>query len=69
MTDKTQERKLTMAIPNGIILALIGVLVLLTLLTSEFSREGFWMNVVAGGVLVVGGLVSLVLGLRRMRLQ
>jgi hypothetical protein len=52
-------------VPNGIILALIGVLLLLTPLTTKIPEHQLPMDLIAGGVLLVGGLLSLVLGLRK----
>ncbi len=63
MKDTNDKFKLGMAVPNGIITGLIGVLVLLTPLTVEVAEHQLAMDLIAGAVLTVGGFVSLVLGL------
>ena len=65
MSDPRPKSEIGMAVPNGIILALIGVLVLLTPLVSEMSPDQRSMDWVAGTLLVVGGVGSLVWGLTR----
>ena len=64
MDDKSTY-KLNMALPNGIILGLIGLLVLLTPLTTEVPEHQLLMDVIAGAVLFTGGMVSLIKGLYR----
>ena len=59
--------ELNMAVPNGIILGLIGLLVLITPLATELSTRALVMDLIAGGVLVIGGLASFVWGWRRKR--
>ncbi len=65
MKEKDSNFTLNMAVPNGIILALIGVLVLITPLATEIRGDRLTMDLVAGAALVIGGGVSLVLGLKR----
>ena len=65
MAEDGRKYDLKIAIPNGIILGLIGVLVLITPMTVEVRGRGLTMDLVAGAVLVVGGAVSLLWGLLR----
>lgn len=58
---------LSMAVPNGLIQGLIGVLVLLTPVVAEVPAHQLAMDLIAGGILVVGGTFSLVWGMRRNR--
>lgn len=67
MTEKHTEPGLPIAIPNGVILMLIGVLVLLTPLVEPIARAQLPMDLVAGFMLVVGGAVSIGWGVRRRR--
>ena len=59
MQDGEPEYKLDMAVPNGIMLMLIGLLVLLTPFTTQVPETQWAMDIVAGAVLSVGGLASL----------
>ena len=60
--------KLNMAVPNGIILGIIGALVLITPLAAEgMERHQVVLDLIAGGILLVGGVGSLVYGLRTSR--
>jgi len=65
MKNKDSKLTLNMAVPNGIILALIGVLVLITPLATEIRGDRLAMDLVAGGALVIGGGISLAWGLTR----
>jgi len=65
MKDKESKLALNMAVPNGIILALIGLLVLITPLAAEVRGSRLTMDIVAGAALVIGGGISLAVGLRR----
>ena len=67
MQQGSSEYRMPIAVPNGIILALIGILVLLTPLVEEVPRSKLAMNTVAGGVMTVGGILSLLWGLKRAR--
>ena len=67
MQQASSEYRMPIAVPNGIILALIGILVLLTPLVEEVPRSKLAMNLVAGGVMTVGGMLSLLWGLKRAR--
>jgi len=63
--NEEQKLELHMGIPNGVILTLIGILVLITPLFKEIPADKQLMNLIAGGVLTLGGLVSFVFGIRR----
>ena len=67
MKDGQAEYKLSMGIPNGIILSLIGALVLATPLatTPPITGGKLAMDLIAGSILVVGGLISLAYGLKQ----
>ena len=56
--------KLSMGIPNGIILALLGILVLVTPLAREIPPHQVPLDIIAGGALLAGGIVSFLWGLR-----
>jgi hypothetical protein len=63
MEQKQSEYKLSMAIYNGIMLALVGILVAATPLTTEIPANQLKMVYISGGGLVVGGLVAIAFGL------
>ena len=65
MEETKSEYKLEMGVLNGLILGLIGLLVLITPLATSMSTEQIKVDMIAGGVLLTGGLVSLFWGLRR----
>ncbi len=67
MQQESSEYRMPIAVPNGIILALIGILVLLTPLVEEVPPSKLTIDLVAGGVMTVGGMLSLLWGLRRAR--
>ena len=69
MQQGGSEYRMPIAIPNGIILALIGILVLLTPVFEDerMPLPKLAMDLVAGGVMTVGGILSLVWGLVRAR--
>ncbi len=52
-------------IPGGIILTLIGLMVLLTPLTTELDKQGLVLDLICGGVLLIVGLGGLYLGLKK----
>lgn len=66
-TDNHPEFELRIEIPNGVILTLIGILILLTPLFTPMTTGGLAMDLIAGGVLTLTGLVSLILGIVRTR--
>ena len=59
--------ELNIGIPNGIILSVIGILVLLTPLFHELPPESVAIDIAAGVLLIAGGCLSLWFGLRGMR--
>jgi hypothetical protein len=63
MSDNDSKYRLSVGIPNGIVLTLIGVLVLLTPLTTALSAGQLRIDLIAGATMVLGGLVSLIWGL------
>ncbi len=67
MHEKPTEYRLPIAVPNGIILALMGVLVLVTPMVEAVEPSKLRMNIIAGVVMTVGGLASLLWGLRQTR--
>jgi uncharacterized membrane protein HdeD (DUF308 family) len=52
-------------IPGGTILSLIGIMVLLTPLVTDLTTKGLVMDLIAGAVLLVTGITSIIFGLRR----
>jgi len=61
-----QEKNLTESnVPGGTILALIGIMVLLTPLVTDLTTKGLVMDLIAGAVLLVTGIVGILFGLRR----
>lgn len=67
MAGQASKQKLTILIPNGIIMALIGILVAITPLAAEIRGSQLVMDLVAGGVLLVGGSVSIYAGVCKAR--
>ena len=54
-------------IPGGIILALIGLMVLLTPLVTEVVGKELIIDLAAGGVLLVVGLVCVFIGIKQLK--
>ncbi|GMV92861.1 MAG: hypothetical protein AMXMBFR82_26390 [Candidatus Hydrogenedentota bacterium] len=52
---------------NGAVIAVLGVLVILTPLVKEMSERDTRLNLIAGGVLVMGGALLLALYIRERR--
>jgi len=52
-------------IPGGTILALIGIMVLLTPLVTDLTTKGLVMDLIAGAVLLATGITSIMFGLKR----
>ena len=63
MQQEQSKGKMNMGVLNGIILGLIGLLVLVTPLTTEVPQNQLKIDIIAGAVLLLGGLVSLLWGL------
>jgi drug/metabolite transporter (DMT)-like permease len=66
MEEKQTEYKLSMATLNGIILAVIGILVLITpMTTNQIPASQLFEVYVAGAFLTIGGLVTMAFGFAR----
>jgi hypothetical protein len=65
MKENSKEPRIAMATINGVIMGLIGFLMLITPLVAEVAADKIKIDIIAGGVLLAGGFVSLILGLRR----
>lgn len=65
MPQTESQYRMPIAVPNGIILALIGALVLATPLFEPVPPSKLVMNLLAGGTMILGGLASLLWGLKR----
>ncbi len=63
MSEGDQRYSLNVGIPNGLILIAIAVLVLLTPLTTRMTPAQVRMDLLAGGLMLAGGTVSLGWGL------
>ena len=64
---KDSEFTLNIGIPNGIILTVIGILVLLTPLIHPMDKTSVLIDVLAGIILIVGGSISLYFGVRHIK--
>ena len=64
---KEHNFRLNIAVPNGIILTLIGILVLVTPLFTELTRLNLLIDILAGAILTAGGGLSLLFGVRAAR--
>lgn len=62
--EKEREFTLNIGIPNGIILTIIGVLVLLTPVVHDMILSHILIDIAAGLILVGGGLLSLYIGIK-----
>ena len=60
-----KNKRLNMNVINGIVLSVIGILVMITPLATEIAPEKVKIDIIAGGVLFVGGAVSILYGLKR----
>ena len=63
--EQQQEYKLSMATLNGIILAIIGILVLITPMTTQIAAGQLKAVYIAGAVLTLGGLATMAFGLMK----
>jgi len=63
MSEGDQRYSLNVGIPNGLILIAIAVLVLLTPLTTAMTPAQARIDLLAGGLMLAGGVVSLGWGL------
>jgi len=64
---KEHKFDLNIAIPNGIILTAIGILVLLTPFFTDLTPVNLMIDVIAGILLTAGGGISLLLGYRALK--
>ena len=62
--EKEHNFKLNIGIPNGIILSIIGILVLLTPVVHNMILSHILINIAAGLILVGGGFLSLYYGIK-----
>ena len=64
--EENHDFKLNIGIPNGLILTVIGILVLLTPVFHDLARSHVLIDITAGVVLVTVGCISLYFGIRNM---
>jgi len=65
--EKEHKFDLNIAIPNGIILAVIGILVLFTPFFTDLTPMNVLIDIIAGILLAGGGGLSLFLGYRKLK--
>ena len=65
--ENEHQFNLNIGIPNGIILTLIGILVLVTPLFTDLSPCNILVDIIAGIILTVGGGLSMFIGIRKMK--
>ncbi|HUV41112.1 MAG TPA: phage holin family protein [Sedimentisphaerales bacterium] len=63
--EQQQSGPIDSMIAGGMVLALIGVMVLLTPLVVNIDRNGLVLDFIAGGLLLIVGSGSLIMGLKR----
>jgi len=61
------KQNLSMILINGLILGIIGVLILITPLVADIPPDKVFLDIIAGGVLLIVGLVCLILELIKMK--
>jgi len=61
------KQNLSMILINGLILGIIGALILITPLVADIPPDRVFLDIIAGGVLLVVGLVCLILELIKMK--
>ena len=61
------KQNLSMILINGLILGIIGALILITPLVADIPPDRIFLDIIAGGVLLVVGLVCLILELIKMK--
>ena len=64
---KEHDFKLNIGIPNGIILTIIGILVLLTPVVHDMILSHILIDIAAGLILVGGGFLSLYYGMKSLK--
>ncbi len=62
--EKEHDFTLNIGIPNGIILTIIGILVLLTPVVHDMILSHILIDVAAGLILIGGGVLSLYNGIK-----
>ena len=65
--EKNRKFTLNIGIPNGLILTVIGILVLLTPVLHDMVVSHILIDLVAGLLLIVGGSISLYFGIRNLK--
>ncbi len=63
--SEEEKYKLDIALPNGVILTLIGILILLTPMVAELTQKQVKIDYAAGGFMVIFGIISMVRGIIR----
>ena len=64
--EENHDFKLNIGIPNGLILTVIGILVLLTPVFHDLAMSHVLIDIAAGIVLLTVGCISLYYGIRNM---
>ena len=67
IVKKDREFTLNIGIPNGIILTVIGILVLLTPVVHPMDKTSVLIDILAGIILIGGGSFSLYNGVRHIK--
>jgi uncharacterized membrane protein HdeD (DUF308 family) len=62
---KPGEFNFHLAIPSGIILTILGILVLITPLTTAVPSHQVKVDIVAGSMMMLSGIICLIWGLYR----
>lgn len=60
-----EKYKLDIALPNGVIMTLIGLLVIMSPLASDLTKKQVSLDYLAGGILMAAGIVSIGWGIIR----
>ena len=64
MVKEKTNNQLNMNVINGVVLAIIGILVMITPLATEIAPEMVKIDLIAGGALFAGGVASILWGLK-----
>ena len=64
--NKKNEYKLDIGIPNGLILTVLGLLVLVTPVFHSLETAHIFIDVVAGLILIGSGIISLYFGIKNL---
>ena len=65
--EQEHSFELNIGLPNGIILTVIGILVVVTPLFHSMPREHILIDIAAGGILICGGILSLYAGMKNLK--